>query len=462
MVQDRPEEACGVFGVEGTLESWTMTYYGLYALQHRGQESAGIAIVHNDDIVVQKGMGLVSDVFDPKTFSPLPGHLAIGHVRYSTTGDSSLENAQPLLIRSHRGVFAIAHNGNLTNYPQLRLELEREGAIFQSTSDTEVVAHLIVRSRAATFEEAVAEAMHRIEGGYAIVILTSDRVIGIRDPHGIRPMVLGGLGKTHALVSESCALDTVGLPHERDVLPGEMVVLQAGTVHSQRVLVNAQEAFCTFEYIYFARPDSDFQGLNVHNVRKTLGAKLAEEAPADADVVIGVPDSSLAAASGYAEALNLPYETGLIKNRYIGRTFIQPTQQKRAQAVRLKLNAIKKVVGGKRVALIDDSIVRGTTSQHIVSMLREAGATEVHLRITSPPYRHACHYGIDTSAEADLIANGRTPEEIARLLGANSLAYLSEEGLRSCLGDSAQKQCMACFSGKYPVPIGGGSIVEAL
>ncbi len=455
-----PVDECGIFGIYGHPEAARVTHHGLIALQHRGQESAGIVSSDGKDLKVHKGMGLVSDVFDqPSTLDRLPGHIAIGHVRYSTTGSSIPGNAQPLVVRSRKGGLALAHNGNLVDADPIRAQLEDDGAIFTSTVDTEVLAHLIVRARKESLEESVIHALHQVHGGYALLIMSRDKLIGVRDPHGIRPLQLGKLGDCWVLASESCAFDTVGAEFVREVAPGEMITISGGgTLRSRTAVKEAKPSRpCIFEFIYFARPDSNLEGVNMHAVRKEMGRQLAREAPCDADIVIGVPDSSISAATGYAEETGIPYEVGLIKNRYIARTFILPSQMRREAALKLKLNPLRKVIEGKRVVLVDDSIVRGTTSKHLVSLLREAGAREVHLRISSPPYRHPCHYGIDTTMVKDLVAKGREVEEIRDYIGADSLYFLSVEGMMRATGlDVDEKErgfCLACFSGYYPVPV---------
>ncbi|MFZ5825800.1 MAG: amidophosphoribosyltransferase [Bacillota bacterium] len=454
-----PVDECGVFGIFGHPEAARVTHHALIALQHRGQESAGIVSADGKNMTVHKGMGLVNDVFDqPATVEKLKGHMAIGHVRYSTTGSSKLGNAQPILVQTRRGGLALAHNGNLVDATPIREELEEEGAIFSTTVDTEVLAHLIVRAKKETLEESVAWAMNQVHGGYALLILSNDKLIGIRDPHGIRPLQLGRLDGHWALASESCAFDTVGAEYVREVAPGEMITIAEGNkLRSQTAVKAAEQARpCMFEFIYFARPDSQLEGVNMHAVRKEMGRELAREAPAEADIVIGVPDSSISAATGYAEESGIPYEVGLIKNRYIARTFILPSQLRREEALKLKLNPLRKVIEGKRVVLVDDSIVRGTTSRRLVSLLREAGAREVHMRISSPPYQNACHYGIDTSAARDLIARGRELKEIRDHIGADSLHYLSTEGMIKATGiptDGGRGFCLACFTADYPVPV---------
>lgn len=453
---DKWHEECGVFGIFGHENAAELTYYGLYALQHRGQESAGIATVDGRKLYSHKGMGLVSEVFNEDVLKTLKGDSAIGHVRYSTTGNSSVANAQPLTFGFQRGNMALAHNGNLINAYQIHGRLERQGSIFQTTSDTEVVAHLIAKSGLPTIEENVKESLSVVKGAYAFLILTDDKLLAMRDPHGLRPMALGQFEGAYVVASETCAFDTIGAEYVRDVEPGEMLIIDKGGLRSEKFAFSSKTSLCTFEYIYFARPDSDIDGVNVHSIRKKFGKLLAEEYPVEADVVIGVPESSISAAIGYAEATGIPYEIGLIKNKYIGRTFIQPSQELRERGVKLKLSAVRKVVEGKRVALIDDSIVRGTTSKRIVKMLRDAGATEVHLLISSPPVTHACFYGIDTSARNELIAANKTVDEIREYIGADSLHYLSEAAMLRAFGETDatnHKFCNACFTGRYPTEI---------
>lgn len=446
-------EECGVFGVYGQPGAAMLTYYGLFALQHRGQESAGIVASDGREVKAHKGLGLLTEVFaDPQQLSSWAGHLAIGHVRYSTTGSTSLANAQPLLVRYHGGSLALAHNGNLVNASELRSQLEANGSIFQTTADSEVIAHLIARQGDAPIETAVATAIEQVRGAYAFIFLTEDKLIAVRDPNGIRPLTLGRLGDAYVIASETCAFDIIGAETLSDVAPGEMIVIDRDGLHSQQVVPPGRPALCAFEYIYFSRPDSVLHGVNVHSVRKTLGRELAREHPAAGDLVTGVPDSSLSAASGYAEASGIPYEMGLVKNRYVGRTFIQPSQAERSFNVKVKLNPLRKVVEGKRVVLVDDSIVRGTTTKHIIRSLREAGAREVHVRISSPPYMHSCYFGVDTSAGTDLIAARMTVEEIRQQVGADSLEYLSVEGLARACGLTG-RLCLACFDGEYPVDV---------
>ncbi|HEY7350379.1 MAG TPA: amidophosphoribosyltransferase [Ktedonobacterales bacterium] len=446
-------EECGVFGIWNHPDAAQITSYALYALQHRGQESAGIAVVDGAEMPHHRGMGLVNEVFTPGTLAGLHGRAAVGHVRYSTTGSSHLANAQPLVFTFRQGNLALAHNGNLINAEQLHDELERKGSIFQSTSDTEVVAHLIARAGYADFIESIRESMRVVEGGYAMVLLTNDQLIALRDPNGLRPMALGQLGAAYVVASETCAFDTIGATFIRDIEPGEMLVIDDSGVRCERFAPAKNKALCTFEYIYFARPDSDIDGINVHMVRKQLGRVLARACPVEADVVTGVPDSSISAAIGYAEEAGMPYEIALVKNKYIGRTFIQPSQEQRQHGVALKLNVVRKVVEGKRVVIVDDSLVRGTTSARLVSLVRAAGATEVHMRISSPPVRHPCFYGIDTSDRTKLIAAQQSIPEIQQFIGADSLAYLTEEQMLGAFGitdTNTHPFCNACFTGNYP------------
>jgi len=452
---DRPEEACGVFGVYGPgLDVSHLTYLGIYALQHRGQESAGIAVADRHDVYMHKAMGLVPQAFDEKILGNLRGDIAIGHVRYSTTGSSLLVNAQPLLVRYQHGALALAHNGNLVNALELRRELEAKGHIFQTTIDSEVIASLIAQLDTGSVEDAVLGCMEKLRGSYALVMLTKDKLIGVRDPYGIRPLSVGVIGDAYVLASETCALDAVGAEFVADVAPGEMVVIDGDGLHRRQSPVAGKESLCIFEHIYFARPDSDLDGRNVHTIRKQFGAQLAREHPVAADIVFPVPDSGMSAAIGYAEASGIPFTEGMIKNRYIGRTFIQPNQDIREAAVKIKLNPIRKVLAGKRVIVVDDSIVRGTTSAKIVQMIRDAGAVEVHMRISSPPVRFPCHFGIDTQTQAELVAANHSPQEVRQLIGADSLGYLSLEGMFRAVQMEAGRFCAACFDGRYPFDIG--------
>ncbi len=445
-------EACGVFGIVGTPGAPRLAAEALFALQHRGQESAGIAALSEGRIALEKGMGLVHEVFTDERLSRLHGESAIGHVRYSTTGASRPENAQPLFFRARLGPFALAHNGNLVDALGERKTLEEEGAIFQTTTDTEVVAHIMAHSSAATLQESLQEALARLHGGYAFVVLFRGGVLGARDPHGIRPLVLGWLGKMPCLASETCALAAVGAEYERDVRPGEILWLtEDGRVVELSAGAASREKLCAFELIYFARPDSQVAGESIYRARRRLGQQLAKEAPAPADLVLGVPDSSLPAAEGYAAELGLPQELGLVKNRYVGRTFIRPGRDGRTAGVQRKLSVVPEVVRGRSVALIDDSLVRGTTMRHLTQILREAGATEVHVRIASPRYMHPCHYGIDTSNRDELIAAETDQEILRQRIGADSLQFLSAQGVLQATGH--RDHCLACFTGDYPVPV---------
>ncbi|MHB1652794.1 MAG: amidophosphoribosyltransferase [Desulfitobacteriaceae bacterium] len=449
---DKPKEECGIFGIYAPeLEVARLTYYGLYALQHRGQESAGIAVSDGHNISVYKGMGLVSEVFSDRNIHNLKGKMSIGHVRYSTTGSSLLANAQPLVVHYQNGMMALAHNGNLTNAGELREELGKDGAVFQTTVDSEVIINLIARYRRGSLEDAVTKTMIDLQGAYALVILAEDRLIGVRDPHGVRPLCIGQLGERYIFASESCALDSIGAKLIRDVQPGEIVTVDESGLHSRQGLPSTTKAGCAFEYIYFARPDSTLDRINVSEARRRMGSELARECPLDADIIIPVPDSGRAAALGYSNNLGIPFEEGLIKNRYVGRTFIQPTQEMREIAVRMKLNANESVLRGKRVVMIDDSIVRGTTSSKLVEMIRGAGAKEVHLLISSPPVLYPCFYGIDTAEREKLIATQLQVDGIRQFVGADSLHYLTEEGLLRALGEVPV--CLACFNGDYPIEV---------
>ncbi|TGE33678.1 amidophosphoribosyltransferase [Desulfosporosinus sp. Sb-LF] len=450
--EDKPKEECGVFGIYApNQEVARLTYYGLYALQHRGQESAGIAVSDGHSISLHKGMGLVSEVFSDQDVKGLKGKMAIGHVRYSTTGSSLLANAQPLVVHYQKGMMALAHNGNLTNALEIREELGKNGAVFQTTIDSEVIINLVARYRRDSLEDALVKTMMDLRGAYALVILAEDKLFGIRDPHGFRPLCIGLIGGRYCLASESCALDTIGAEFVRDVEPGEIVVIDEEGLHTRPGLAKIEHAFCAFEYIYFARPDSTIDQLNVSESRRQMGIELASECPIDADLVIAVPDSGTASALGYATALGIPFGEGLIKNRYVGRTFIQPTQAMREVGVRLKLNANTSVLKDKRVVMIDDSIVRGTTSSKLVEMVKNAGAKEVHFLISSPPVAYPCFYGIDTAEREKLIANQFDVEGIRAFVGADSLHYISEEGLLRALGTN--DVCLACFNGAYPIPV---------
>lgn len=454
VLPDKPVEECGVFGIYAPgADVARITYYGLYALQHRGQESAGIAVADGRQVELHKGMGLVPEVFTGHALDRFSGHLAIGHVRYSTTGASQPLNAQPLVFRYAKGMLGLAHNGNLTNITDLRSQLASTGSVFQSSTDSEVLVNLIARYNANSLEEALMKCMIDVKGAYSLLIITENALYAARDPHGFRPLCLGRLGDAYVIASESCALTTVGAIFLRDVEPGEILRIDREGLHSTRGFQAPSPAHCIFEYIYFARPDSTMDGFNVNKVRREMGRQLAREYPVEADIVIPVPDSGTAAARGYAEESGIPFEEGLMKNRYIGRTFIQPTQEMREIGVRLKLNPIREVLKGKRVVMVDDSIVRGTTSQKLVAMLREAGAEEVHMCISSPPVLRSCYYGIDTSDEQELIAAQKPLEEIRRSINADGLHYLSLEGLLDIFAPKQNHFCTACFNGNYPVEI---------
>ena len=455
-------EKCGIVGVYGHPEAANLAYLGLSALQHRGQEAAGIVSSDGQVLVSHRGVGLVHDVFPEDIVRRLVGHAAIGHNRYSTTGASQLKNAQPLVVEYGRGGLAVAHNGNLVNAETLRAELESHGSIFQSTVDTEVIVHLIAASRADTIEDRVVEALAQVRGAYALVFLSPDKLIAARDPYGFRPLVLGQVKGAWVVASETCALDLMDATYEREVDAGEILVVSAAGVQSYRVFPPAESAKCIFEYIYFSRPDSTVFGRNVYQVRKALGRQLAGESGVPADIVVPVPDSGVPAAIGYAEASGLPFEMGLIRNHYVGRTFIEPQDAIRHFGVKVKLNAQRSVLEGKRVVVVDDSIVRGTTSRKIVKMIRDAGAAEVHMRISSPPTTHPCYYGIDTPTRSELIASSHTREETCRYITADTLAYLSEEGMYAFLGGKQSGFCDACFTGNYPVPFEDGGVLRQL
>jgi amidophosphoribosyltransferase len=444
-------EECGVVGVAGVSGAAELTSMALHALQHRGQESAGITVSDGHLINTHKAMGLVTKVFKEDVLKTMPGTFAIGHVRYSTSGSSSLVNAQPIQVANHRGAVSLAHNGNLVNAPELRRAMEQGGSIFSTTSDSEVILHLMARSQAELAEDALLEALPQVRGAYSLVVITGDKVIAARDPHGFRPLCLGRFQDSYVVASESCAFDIIGARYLRDVEPGELVVLGQGELASRRIAPPAEVRRCVFEHVYFSRPDSHVFGTSVERVRRLSGEILGREAPAEADLVTAVPDSSNTAALGYARAAGLPFELALIRNHYIGRTFISPVQQVRDMSVRIKFNPVREIVTGKRVVVVDDSIVRGTTMRKLVKLLRQAGAEEVHLRIASPPVTNPCYYGIDTPVRKELIASSHTVAEIAAYLRVDSLHYLSLDGLLEATGQ-ADRYCTACFSGRYPVP----------
>jgi amidophosphoribosyltransferase len=451
---DHFRDHCGLFGIYGHPEAARLTYLGLYAQQHRGQESAGIVASDGQKLRLEKAMGLVNDVFDDARLDALVGDKAMGHVRYSTAGDTVAANAQPILIECHRGPIALGHNGNIVNASILRHELEAAGSIFQSTSDTEVVLHLYARSHRETLEDAIAASLSKVMGAFSLVFLTKDALVAARDPWGFRPLVIGKLEGATIVASETCALDLIDAEYVREVAPGELIVIDRDGLRSFHPFPPEPVRQCVFEHIYFARPDSEVFGRNVLGTRQRLGRQLAREAPADADIVVPVPDSGMGAALGYSEESGLPFQWGLIRNHYVGRTFIEPKQSIRSFGVKIKLNPVRSVLEGKRVVLIDDSIVRGTTSRKIVGMVRNAGAREVHMRISSPPTTGPCYYGIDTPLKTELIASSHSTEEIRQSIGADSLAYLTHEGLLAAIGDAkGDRHCTACFSGRYPVAV---------
>lgn len=442
-------EECGIFGVYNVADAAQLTYYGLHSLQHRGQEGAGIATCNDGEIIRIKGEGLVSEVFDSKKISKLPGNKAIGHVRYSTAGGGGIENVQPILIRSHTGDFVIAHNGNIVNAKELKQELEAIGSIFHTTSDSEIIGHLIQRE-SGSFQEKICKALKKLEGAFSFLILTQKELYAIRDKNGFRPLSMGKLENGYVFSSESSAFEIVGADYIRGLKPAEVLKITDDEITTTQYTDDTQDKMCAMEYIYFSRPDSDINGLNVHTSRKNCGEILARESFVDADIVIGVPDSSISAAMGYSAFSGIPYELGLIKNRYVGRTFIKPNQKQRERGVKMKLSTMKSVVMGKRIVLIDDSIVRGVTSKHIIRLLKEAGAKEVHMRIASPAIISPCFYGVDTSTHSELISSELTLEELTKFIEADSLEFLSLDGLEEALGKNI---CRACFTGKYPTEI---------
>lgn len=448
----RPTEECGIFGIFGHPEAANLTYLGLYALQHRGQESCGIVSSDGRSLSAHKSMGLVADVFgNQEIFRSLPGPAAIGHVRYSTTGDSVYKNVQPIMVDYSRGSIAVAHNGNLVNAQIIKDELEAWGSIFQTTMDTEIIIHLLATSKQNSLEDRIVDALSRVKGAYCLLFLTETRMVAARDPHGFRPLCLGKLGDSWVVASESCALDLIEAEFVREIEPGEIVVIDKNGLTSLSPLKKVEPAPCIFEFVYFARPDSYIFGQNVYEVRKEFGRQLAREHHVEADIVIPVPDSGVPAALGYAQEAGLPFELGLIRNHYVGRTFIEPQQSIRHFGVKIKLNPVRDILKDKRVVVIDDSIVRGTTSRKIVKMVRNAGAKEVHVRISSPPTSYPCYYGIDTPTRKELISSSHTIEEIRKYITADSLGYLSEEGLLQSVGTGSTPYCKACFSGSYPI-----------
>ena len=450
---DKLHEECGVVGVYGHPEAANLVYLGLYALQHRGQESAGIVASTHSKMHLELGMGLVADIFDPGRLMKLPGPLAIGHNRYSTAGKSELVNAQPCMINYAEGSLALAHNGNLVNAQTIRKSLASKGAIFQSTNDSEVIVHLMAQAKSASFVDRAAEALRQVSGAYSLVLMTENELLAARDPRGFRPLCLGKLEGAYIVASETCVMDLIEAEFIREIEPGELILINENGLQSFFPFKKEETKHCVFEHIYFARPDSFLFGEHVYMARKEMGKAMAQESPADVDLVVPVPDSGVVSAMGFAEESNIPFEMGLIRNHYVGRTFIEPQSQIRNFGVKLKLNAVKNLIEGKRLAIIDDSIVRGTTSRKIVKMILESGAKEVHLRISSPPILHSCFYGIDTPNKEELIAHTNTLEETRQYLGANSLSYLSINKMLEVLQNGKNKFCSACFDGNYPVPI---------
>jgi len=463
ILSDKLREECGVVAIYGHPEASKLAYLSLYALQHRGQESAGIASSNGERLFLHKSMGLVSDIFTADALTRIPGSVSIGHTRYSTTGDSALLNAQPIMVECNKGKIALAHNGNIINALEIRAQLEAQGSIFQTTSDTEVIVHLIARSREQTLADAMADSLRRLEGAFSLVMLTSDRIFAVRDPRGFRPLVMGRISgqaahraDTVVFASETCAFDLVGATYEREVKPGELVIVGPEGVHSRFYAAQQPQSSCVFEHVYFSRPDSMVFGRAVQQTRDAMGRQLALEAPVDADIVVPVPDSGVTAAMGFSHQSGIPLQFGLIRNHYVGRTFIEPEQRVRDFGVKLKLNPVRHVLEGKKVVLIDDSIVRGTTSRKIVRMVRDAGAKEVHMRISCPPTISPCYYGVDTPSKNQLIAANKSVEEIREYIGADSLSYLSLDGLLGAAGEGEETvYCSGCYTGKYPTNIVG-------
>lgn len=452
---DKPEEACGVFGIYAPGEDVSrLTYLGLHALQHRGQESAGIAVVDNGSIITYKDMGLIPQVFSETNLASLQGDIAIGHVRYSTTGSTHWENAQPVYKTFGGGSLALAHNGNLINTQELRSALSKNGIRFRSTTDSEVIASLIACiADEKGIEDAIIEAMKKFRGAYSLTILTETKLFAVRDPHGVRPLVIGKAGDYFVIASESCALDIIGADYIRDVKPGELVVIDKDGLRSIEAIKPGKLSLCIFEFIYFARPDTKLYDRLLYSAREAMGVELAGETPCEADMVIGIPDSGVPSAIGFSQQSGIPYREGLVKNRYVGRTFIQPTQNIRQTGIRLKLNPLRDVINGKRVVAVDDSIVRGNTSKKLVEILREAGAKEVHMRVSSPPYKWPCFYGVDTADQGQLIAANQSVDEICKFIGADSLGYLSLDGLVRSTLSKRENFCLACFDGQYPIDV---------
>jgi amidophosphoribosyltransferase len=461
LLGDELKEECGVFAIVKHAEAARLAYLGLYALQHRGQESAGIVSSDRQKLHMERGMGYVADVFDESRLGHLPGDMALGHVRYSTAGESATWNAQPILIDSWRGPVALAHNGNLTNAAYLRHELERDGAIFHSTSDSEVILHLMSRSRRRTLQEAFVEALRMIKGAFSLLLLTPGYLLAARDPRGFRPLCIGRVNGSYVVASETCALDLINAEYVRDVEPGEVIRIEEDGLESQMPLQRVKTAHCIFEHIYFSRPDSLVYGRTVNASRREMGKYLAHEHPVDADVVVPVPDSGVSAAIGYSQASGIPFEFGLIRNHYIGRTFIEPKQSIRNFGVKIKLNPVREILKDKRIVLIDDSIVRGTTSKKIMQVIRSTGVKEIHVRITAPPIIAPCFYGIDIPTKRELIASTKSVEEICEFIGADSLGYLSLEAVQKSVGDGRQ-YCAACFTGDYPTDLTDNEMQRSL
>ncbi len=456
---DKFHEECGVFGIFGHPDAANLTYLGLYALQHRGQESAGIVSSDGKQLYNVKSMGLVADIFYEEQIKKLPGHMAIGHNRYSTTGDSIAINIQPILVNFALGGLAVAHNGNLVNAGILKDELEAYGSIFQSTMDSEVIVHLIAQSRMATLHERIVDALSHVQGSYSLLLITEDELIAVRDPNGFRPLSLAELDGAYVASSETCAFDLIEATYIREVAPGEMVVINSKGITSTFPFRRAEPSHCIFEFIYFARPDSMVFGQNVYSIRKEFGRQLARETGVEADVVVPLPDSGVPAALGYAEEAGIPFDFGLIRNHYVGRTFIEPRQSIRHFGVKIKLNPVKDALKGKRVVVVDDSIVRGTTSKKIIKMIRNAGASEIHMRISSPPTSYPCFYGIDTPTRQELIASTHSVEEIRKYITADTLGYISMDGIQKVV-PQRMNYCAACFDGEYPVPFPGEKMLQ--
>jgi amidophosphoribosyltransferase len=458
ILDDHFHDECGVFGVFGHPEAANLTYLGLYALQHRGQESAGIVASDGTDLNFHRAMGEVEEIFTPPVLAKLPGSSAIGHTRYSTAGDKALLNAQPIMIDCNKGKIAVGHNGNLTNAADWRRKLEHRGSIFQTNSDTEVIVHLIARSQARNLSGALGDALNQVEGAYSLLVLTPDELYAIRDPRGFRPLVLGKVSSPEGLdawmvASETCAFDLLNAEYVREIEPGEMVRISRSGIESIRFSPPKPHQYCIFEHVYFSRPDSIIFGRSVNHSREMLGRLLAQEHPVEADMIVPIPDSGVPAAIGFSLESKIPFRMGLIRNHYIGRTFIEPSQAIRNFGVKLKLNPVRELVAGKRVVLVDDSIVRGTTSRKLVRMMRDAGAKEVHMRISCPPTISPCYYGVDTPTKEELIASSNSPQEICKYLGADSLGYLSLSGLKQSVSDTEGKFCTSCYTGNYPTDL---------